>query len=255
MKLGLEGRVIIITGAASGIGRAMANSFCAEGAHVFGVDRDGAGIAAMAEEAATQGGEIATFVADLTHKAQVESIVDAALERFGTVDVLINNAGVMDRFQPVDELEDDIWDRNMAVNADAPMRLMRKAIRVMLAKGGGSVINVISMSSISGASAGIAYTASKSAMQGLTRATAWAYAERGIRCNAILPGATMTNIGKSIDGGVSQAGFDRSSRFHALMPVRMEAQDMADVALFLASDRAVRISGAEISADGGWCAC
>jgi NAD(P)-dependent dehydrogenase (short-subunit alcohol dehydrogenase family) len=255
MDLGLEGKIVLVTGAASGIGRAMAHGFAAHRARVFAVDRNAEELGETVREGADLGGEIVPHVADLMDRAQVETIVDAAAARFGRVDVLVNNAGIMDKFQGIDELDDDVWERNMAVNVDAPMRLMRKAVRVMLATGGGAIVNVISMSALSGASAGVAYTASKHALMGLTRATAWAYAERGIRVNAILPGSTATNIGQSIGPDFSEVGQARSARFHALNPVRMVPQDMADLALFLASDRAVRISGAEVSADGGWCAC
>jgi NAD(P)-dependent dehydrogenase (short-subunit alcohol dehydrogenase family) len=255
MELGLEGKGVLLTGAGSGMGQAMAVSFAEHGANVFAVDRNAEGLDETVALGAGRSGTIAPYVADLAVREQTEDLVDAALARFGRLDVLINNAGIMDRFQAVDELDDEVWERNLAINTDAPMRLMRKAARAMLPQGSGVIINVISMSAVSGASAGVAYTASKHALMGLTRATAWAYAERGIRVNAILPGATATNIAQSIGTDFSPVGQARSARFQALYPVRMTPQDMADIALFLASDRAIRINGAEISADGGWCAC
>jgi NAD(P)-dependent dehydrogenase (short-subunit alcohol dehydrogenase family) len=255
MDLGLEGKSVLLTGAGSGIGRAIALSFADHGANVLGVDRDLTALAETVALSASMQGTIIAEVADLALVEQTERLVDVALTTFGRLDVLINNAGIMDLFQAVDDLDDDVWSRNMAINTDAPMRLMRKAARVMLPAGHGAIINVISLSANSGASAGVAYTASKHALMGLTRATAWAYAERGIRVNAILPGATATNIGKSIGPEASAIGKARSQRFQALNPAQMVPQDIADVALFLASERAVRINGAEINADGGWGSC
>lgn len=251
MDFGLSGKVVVVTGAASGMGRAMAKAFAFEGSRVFAIDRDADGLAGTVAEAAGPAGEIDIVVADLVNRAATETLIDQAVARFGSVDILINNAGVMDRFQGVGDLEDDIWERAMAVNLDAPMRLMRKALPIMLARGEGIIINVISNAGRGGASAGAAYTASKHAMLGLSRSTSWTYATRGIRCNAILPGPTDTNIARTIDGTISAKDMERYALFHGLTPLRMEAQDIAELALFLASDRAKRINGAAIAADGG----
>jgi NAD(P)-dependent dehydrogenase (short-subunit alcohol dehydrogenase family) len=249
--MGLSGKAVIITGAASGMGRAMTHGFVSNGARVFAIDRDAEGLAATALATAGLAGEIDLAVADLANRAATETLIDHAAARFGPPDVLINNAGIMDRFQGVADVEDEIWERAMAINLDAPMRLTRKALRLMLARGHGVIINVVSTSGYSGGSAGAAYTASKHALLGLTRSTAWTYATRGIRCNAILPGSTITNISRSIDGPISATDLERYSLVHALTPVRLAAEDIAELALFLASDRAKRINGAEIAADGG----
>jgi len=112
--------------------------------------------------------------------------------------VLCNNAGVMDYMQGVGELSDDIWRRVLSINLDGPMFTCRRAVRYMLTHGGGSIINVGSTASLHGGAAGAAYTASKHALVGLTRSTAWMYAKKGIRCNAICPGGTATNIGETM---------------------------------------------------------
>jgi len=251
VQLGLEDKVVIVTGAASGMGRAMARTFCGEGARVFAIDRDAEGLASSAEEAAPAGGEIRTLVADLTKVDDIERIVPGAVDAFGTVDVLVNNAGVMDRFQGVAQIEDDIWQRVFTVNVEAPMRLMRAAVPILREKGAGAVVNVASNAGTNGGNAGATYTASKHALIGLTKNTAWTYATDGIRCNAIMPGSTVTNIGKSIDGTRGDA-FERYAIVHATMPYRLEAQDIADLAAFLASDRAKHLNGALVAADGGW---
>ena len=125
----------------------------------------------------------------------------------------------------------------------------------MLAQGSGSIVNTASTAGIHGGAAGAAYTAAKHALVGLTRNTAWMYAKRGIRCNAICPGATITNIGESMtEDRIDAAGAGRAMEFSALAPAYLEAGDIAALALFLASDKSRHINGAIIPADGGWAA-
>jgi NAD(P)-dependent dehydrogenase (short-subunit alcohol dehydrogenase family) len=141
----------------------------------------------------------------------------------------------------------------LAVNLDGPLFTSRRAIPVMSGGGGGSIINIGSTASLSGGAAGTAYTTSKHALLGLTRSTAWMYARQGIRCNIICPGATATNISESMpEDRLDPTGAARAREFAGLIPLVLDAADIANLALFLASDEAVHINGAVITADGGW---
>lgn len=141
------------------------------------------------------GGTIVGLGGSIADKETAEQLVDHAVSTYGRLDILCNNAGVMDYMQAVGELSDDAWRRVLRINLDGLMFTSRRAVPHMCKQGGGSIVNIASTAGISGAAAGAAYTASKHALVGLTRNTAWMYAQQGIRCNAICPGGTKTNIG------------------------------------------------------------
>ncbi|MGD9713556.1 MAG: SDR family oxidoreductase, partial [Thermomicrobiales bacterium] len=171
------------------------------------------------------------------------------------LDVLVNNAGVMDYMQGVGELTDDVWRKVMSINLDGPMYTMRRAVRQMIAQGGGSIVNVASVGGIEGGAAGAAYTASKHALVGLTRNTAWVYALQGIRCNAVCPGGVNTRISETMpQDKLDHAGAARAGAYAALIPKMIEPEDVADLIAFLASDDSARINGAIIPIDVGWTA-
>jgi NAD(P)-dependent dehydrogenase (short-subunit alcohol dehydrogenase family) len=184
----LPEKVVVITGAASGMGRAMAERFAAEGASVVAGDWHAQRLEETVASIRNGGGTITAAQGDIADKQTAEHLVELAVTTYGRLDVLCNNAGVADYMQGVGELSDDIWRRVLSIDLDGPMFTTRRAIPTMIAQGGGSIINVASTAGISGGSAGAAYTAAKHALVGLTRNTAWMYAEKGIRCNAICPG-------------------------------------------------------------------
>lgn len=251
----LEGKVAVITGAGSGMGLAMATRFAAEGARIvagdWNADRLNAAVAAIAGN----GGTITGAQGNIADQATAEGLIDLAISTYGRLDILCNNAGVMDFMQGVGELSDDVWRRVLGINLDGPMFTSRRAVSHMLTQGSGSIINVASTAGIHGGAAGAAYTASKHALVGLTRNTAWMYAKRGIRCNAICPGATVTNIGESMmPERIDKPGSERTGAFAALAPAYLDPTDIAALALFLASDESHHINGAIIPADGGWAA-
>ena len=251
----LEGKVALITGAASGMGLAMATLFANEGAKVVAGDWNTERLDAAVASIQGQGGTIIGSQGNIADQATAEQLVDLAITSYGRLDVLCNNAGVMDYMQGVGELSDDIWRRVLGINLDGPMFTSRRAIQHMLARGAGSIINVASTAGIHGGAAGAAYTASKHALVGLTRNTAWMYAQRGIRCNAICPGATKTNIGETMpQDRLDAAGATRAGAFAALAPAYLDPSDIAALALFLASDESRHVNGAIIPADGGWAA-
>lgn len=251
MRLG--GKVVIVTGAGSGMGLAIVNRFAREGATLVAADWNGPRLDAVVSSITAEGGAIVGVRGDISDQATAEGLVDRALAEHGRVDVLVNNAGIMDHMAGVGEVTDEIWQKVMAVNLQGPMYTMRRAVPAMVAAGGGSIVNVASTAAISGGAAGAAYTTSKHGLLGLTLNTAWMYATRGVRCNAICPGGTATNIAETMPKEkLDPAGAARAGAFAALIPLYLVPEDIANLALFLASDESVHINGAVITADGGW---
>jgi len=251
----LDGKIVVITGAGSGMGRAMALRFAKEGATIVGTDIASDRIEEVGREVADAGGVMTPLVTDVSKREDAEKMVRTAIENHGALDVLVNNAGIMDQFQGVATIDDDTWQRVIAVNLHGPMYAMRVAVPFMKEHGGGSIVNVASAAGVGGGAAGAAYTASKHGLVGLTRNTAFTYAPMGVRCNAILAGGVETNIQDSIDmSKADQEALQQLGTWHASMPATLKAEDIANLALFLASDESVRISGALIAADAGWLA-
>jgi NAD(P)-dependent dehydrogenase (short-subunit alcohol dehydrogenase family) len=251
----LRNKVTVITGAGSGMGLAMAQQFAAEGARVVAGDWNAERLDAAVAGIRASGGTIVGAQGNIADQGTAEALVDLAFATHGRLDVLVNNAGVMDYMQGVGELSDDIWRRVLSINLDGPMFTMRRAIPRMLAQGGGSIVNIASTAGIKGGAAGAAYTASKHALVGLTRNTAWMYAMQGLRCNAICPGGTRTNIAETMPPErMDAAGAARAGAYAALIPAMLDPEDIASLALFLASDESRHINGAIIPADAGWTA-
>ena len=249
----LQGKVAVITGAGSGMGLAMATLFAKEGAKVVVGDWNAQRLDEAVATIQASGGSIIGEQGNIADQAAAEHLIDLAVSTHGRIDILCNNAGVMDYMQGVGELSNDIWRRVLSINLDGPMFTSRRAIPQMIAQGGGSIINTASTAGISGGAAGAAYTASKHALVGLTKNTAWMYATKGIRCNAICPGGTKTNIGESMTPDrIDMAGAMRAQAFAGLIPAILEPTDIANLALFLASDESRYINGAIIPADAGW---
>ncbi|MBN2404452.1 MAG: SDR family oxidoreductase [Coriobacteriia bacterium] len=251
----LQGKVVVITGAGSGMGRAMANLFAAEGAKIVAGERNETTLTEVVAEVKAAGGEIVGVQGDVSKQSDAESIVEAAVASFGRIDVLCNNAGVMDTNQGAAEITNEMWDRVIGINLNGPMYLTRKAVPEMLKGGGGSIINTASVAGLGGGAAGLAYTVSKHGLVGMTRQTAWRYGQEGVRCNAIAAGAVETNIVQSVDQSkMDPAGTARCQAYYAAIPGQLKAKDIADLALFLASDDSKMINGAIIPADAGWSA-
>lgn len=253
----LENKVAIVTGAGAGLGKAIAILYAGEGAKVLAADINETALAELEKEIAAAGGTVKTIRANMALPEDVEAMVKAATNNFGTVDILVNNAGVMDDFSPVADVSDAMWDRVMKINVDGPFRAMRSVLKIMLEKGSGSIVNIASVGGLNGARAGAAYTASKHALVGLTKNTGYMYAKKGIRCNAIAPGAMNTSIAATIDYEHMPALALVNERIMpgmALNPRGAEPVEVAQVALFLASDNASFVNGTTIVADAGWTA-
>jgi NAD(P)-dependent dehydrogenase (short-subunit alcohol dehydrogenase family) len=246
-------RVAVITGAGSGIGRAVMVRLAAEGAAVVGCDVNQAGLEATLASV-REGGHDATVVpADVSSQADVDRLVAEAVDRHGRVDLLANVAGIMDWFLPAHEVDDETWNRVMAVNVNGPMLLCRRVLPGMLENGAGAIVNVASVAGLRGGGAGVAYTTSKHALVGMTRSIAWTYRGDGIRCNAICPGGVQTNIGTTAIPR-SQWAFERLGKSLALAERAAEPDEIAALLSWLGSDEAANVNGAIVTADGGWTA-
>lgn len=236
----LDGKIAVVTGAASGIGRSLARRFHAEGAELVISDVDGDRLARVAAELGCE-----SVVADVSDRADVERLLDR--ER---IDVLCNNAGVLDALTPLAEVDDDLWRRVMSINLDGPFYACRAALPKMIAAGGGVILNTCSAAALSGGRAGAAYTASKHALLGLTRSVAWYYGDQGIRCNAIAPGAIQTKM--HTRAPMHEDGMKKYMEYFPTMPPPGKAMAVADAACFLVSDAARYVNGEVLSVDGGW---
>ncbi|MFC4011270.1 SDR family NAD(P)-dependent oxidoreductase [Nonomuraea purpurea] len=244
-----DDKVALITGAGSGIGRAMAVAFAKAGARVVACDLD----KERAEATAAGIGEAAVAVqADISAQESAADLVEAAIAAYGRIDVLCNNAGIMDTMALPHDITAELWDRVLRVNLTGTFLVTHAVLPHLLSQGGGAIVNTASEAGIRGGTAGAAYTASKHGVVGLTRSVAWAYAKDGIRCNAILPGPTMTAIAENAT--FDPTGAARLGPVLALGERMAQPEQMADAALFLASDAASFVNGAIVPVDGGWSA-
>jgi NAD(P)-dependent dehydrogenase (short-subunit alcohol dehydrogenase family) len=243
----LDGKVALITGGGSGMGKVAAELFASEGARVVLTDvNDEAGHAT-----ADQIGEAAQYVhADVSQEADAAAMVRSAVERFGRLDVLYNNAGVMLADDgSVHATDESIWDTTLAINVKGVAFGCKFGIPAMLESGGGSIINVASFVAWLGAATSqTAYTASKGAVLAMTREIAVGYARQGIRCNALCPGPIDTPLLAELLADPVQ----RQRRFvHIPMGRLGQAEELAKAALFLASDDSSYMTGASLIVDGG----
>ncbi|KAJ6585142.1 short-chain dehydrogenase/reductase SDR [Mycena capillaripes] len=252
MSINLQGKVAIVTGASSGMGLATVKALLAAGCSVMGAD--------ISKAPEIQETSFAFTQMDLTKSESPRALVEACQKSFGEkIDILLNVAGIMDSFASVATVTDAEYERVIAVNLTAPVRLMREVTQVMKAHKSGVIVNVSSKAGISGAASGVAYTISKHGLIGATKNTAWLLKSEGIRCNAICPGAVATNIGSGFD----QSKMDMPS-FMALQPIHnvqsnmttgegvMQPETIANVLLLLASDLSKDLNGVVLPIDNGW---
>lgn len=249
----LQDKVAIVTGAASGMGKAIAELYAQEGAKVVVSDYNFEGAVAVADGIKANGGDAIAVKTNVAELSELEQLFAETTKTYGKLDILVNNAGIMDGMEPVGEISDEKWDRVFSVNTTGVMRAMRIATNIFLEQGHGVIVNNISAGGLRGARAGAAYTASKHAVTGLTKNTAYMYANSGIRCNGIAPGGVATNIQASMTG-VSQFGAGRQMTGNQTMPRVGQPHEIAELALFLGSDASSFINGQVIAADAGWTA-
>ncbi|MBD3918348.1 glucose 1-dehydrogenase [Paenibacillus sp. PR3] len=250
----LQGKVAVVTGAGSGMGKAIATLYAQEGAKVIVADINQASVDAVVTEIKQNGGEAAGAVVNVGKKEDVENMINAAVSAYGSLDILVNNAGVMDNFTPVGDVSDELWDRLIDINLKGPFMACRTAVNIMKEQpNGGVIVNNASVGGLFGTRGGAAYIASKHGLIGLTKNIASTYGREGgnIRANAIAPGGVNTNIQSTITAphplglaALTDAGPGKLA----------DPMEIARVALFLGSDDSSFVNGDVIKADGGWTA-
>ena len=239
----MKNKIVIVTGAGRGIGQAIAERFGAEGSRVILVDIDEAGVSSVAEGIVASGGSASAVATDVASEEQVDVLFDQVLSDFGSLDVLVNNAGVISPTKHLLEVDKAWWDMIIGVNLTGTFMCARRAAHIMAPKGHGSIINMSSGGATKAHRAFVAYDASKGGIEAMTRAMALDLAPYGVRVNCLVPGFIDTY------------GADEEKRENqgAIVPLgRMgEAADLAGSAVFLASSDSAYITGQRIVVDGG----
>jgi len=247
----LEGRIAIVTGAGSGMGRAIAQEFVAEGANVLALDvRKGA-----VEETVAMVGKpdrIVAFECDMAKEDNIKAAVAETMRLWGRVDIVCNNAGVLDDYVIAEETSTELWNRILGINLTGPFLMCREVLPIMVAQGKGAIINTASISAFIAGGGGSAYTTSKHGVLGLTRQLAFEYGRKGVRVNAICPGPIHTGM---TDYLLTPEGRNEhvDSIIEALPAGRWgKPVEIARLAVYLASDDADFIHGSSYVMDGGW---
>lgn len=250
-----ENKVVLITGTSAGVGRAAAKKYAQEGATVLGIARRENLQETLRQEIEAAGGVFVPVVGDVTVEADVDRFIETALEKYGRIDILVNNAGTSDLLYMTENTSNETWDSIMALNLTAPFMTMRKALPSMLNAGAGSIVNVGSVASMRGMIGGVAYTASKHGLVGLTKSTAYYYARQGIRCNLVMPGGVDTYLCSAEIAAINEPeGFAMSNSVCSTMIRIAQPEEIADVIMYLSSDDASIVNGAVVSADAGFTA-
>ena len=258
----LTGRVALVTGAGSGLGRGIALAMAQQGAAVAAVDIDAASAKETAALVGRAGGRAEGIGADTSAADEVDRAVSAAVAALGPLDIMVNNAGILDGYRDVDELDEAVWSRVIAIDLTGVFLGCKRALREMLPRGRGRIINMASAAGLNGTGGGAAYVAAKHGVVGLTRQMAVAYSGRGITVNAICPGVVLTGLRQHSQAILGPGMPDMSGRgvavgdeqVRALVPAgrRGTVEEIASAACYLASDEAAYITGHALVVDGGW---
>jgi NAD(P)-dependent dehydrogenase (short-subunit alcohol dehydrogenase family) len=244
----LAGKVAVVTGGNAGIGEAIAQTFVREGAAVVITGRRQDELDRVVHEITHQKGKVIAVAGSVTDDRHVRAVVNEAIQRFGSLDILINNAGVGEFGRRLHELDDETWARVLDVNLTGAFRMTRAAVPEMLKRGRGSIVNISSIASLVGIPYLPAYAASKGALDALTRAIAVDYAKDGLRCNVVNPGLIATPMAAPLMANPEQLDpiLDR-------YPIRRpgKPEEVAAMVLYLASDEAMWVTGGTFRIDGG----
>ena len=249
----LAGKSAVVTGAANGIGRATASVFAAEGARLVVTDIDGDGLEAIRDELRDQGAEIETVVGDVSQDADAHRMIDAAVERYGRLDILVANAGVIPLGAITESTAED-WDRVMSIDGRGMFLTCKYAIEAMLQTGGGAIVCLSSISGVAGQARQSTYGPAKFAASGLTKHLAVEWADKGIRVNAVAPGTIRTEAVRRLPDQPGGAEYVSEIIKNHPMGRLGEPEEVAKAIAFLASDDASFITGAILAVDGGYLA-
>lgn len=251
----LKNKVAIITGASSGIGKAVATLFAQEGAIVVAGARRLEKLNDLKQNVENKGyeGKIVPVEVDVSKDEDLKKLVDTAIENFNTIDILVNNAGILDEYKALENIEDDLWMKLFDVNVHSIMKLSRLVIPVMKTNKAGSIINTASVGGLHGMRGGLGYVATKHAVVGMTKNIAYTYADQGIRCNAVAPGSISTEIGAKV-ANPDMLTLNKLMDSAKLFPYLATPEDLAKTYLYLASDDSPFTNGTVVVVDGGWTA-
>ena len=244
IKMALKNKVVLISGAASGMGKGEALAFAEAGAKVVIADLDKEKADQVVAEIQENKGTTLAVETDITSTEAIAKLYQQVKESFGTVDVLVNNAGVFDQYQPLLDMDKDNWNFYLQINLTSVYEMTRTFLPDMIEKGGGKVINVASIAGLVAGKGGAAYTAAKHGVIGLTKHTASEYAAKGIQCNAIAPGTIETPLIAEVKDQIPTDNIP-ADRFG-------QVEEVANLVLFLASDKSNFINGVTLPIDGGY---
>jgi NAD(P)-dependent dehydrogenase (short-subunit alcohol dehydrogenase family) len=260
--MSLADRTAVVTGAGSGLGRAIALALAGRGARVAVVDLDAASAEETAKLITSAGGRATALRADTSVAADVDRAVTEAVKQLGPLEIMVNNAGILDGYFDVDEMSEAVWRRVIDIDLTGVFLGCKRAVKEMLPRGRGRIVNMASVAGLNGTGGGPAYIAAKHGVVGLTRQMAVAYSSRGITVNAVCPGVIPTGLRKNSQGILGPDVPDMSGRgvsvnddqVRALVPAgkRGTVEDVASAVCYLASDEAGYITGHAMVVDGGW---
>jgi NAD(P)-dependent dehydrogenase (short-subunit alcohol dehydrogenase family) len=260
--LSLTNRMAVVTGAGSGIGRAIARALAVDGAAVAAVDIDPASAEETAALIAKAGGKAKAFQADTSKSGDVDRAVGGAIEALGPLEIMVNNAGVLDGYFNVDEMDEALWRRVIDIDLTGVFLGCKRALVEMLPRGRGRIVNMASVAGLNGTGGGAAYIAAKHGVVGLTRQMAVTYSARGVTINAVCPGPILTDLRQHSQQILGPGTPDMTARgiavsddqVRAVVPAgrRGTVEDIASAVRYLASDEAGYITGHSLVVDGGW---
>ncbi|KAH0346095.1 putative short chain dehydrogenase/oxidoreductase, partial [Aureobasidium melanogenum] len=251
----MHGKTALVTGGCGGLGLAISDALLTAGCNVVVCDINPSTLQKF-RDSHSSSNKILALHCDISKQSQVTKLFEDSIQQFGKVDFVVNNAGIMDKMDPVGTLDMQLYEKVIAVNLTAPIMISKVAVQHMMDKNiAGCIINIASIGGIRGFAAGVAYTASKHAVVGLTKNTAVFYGSKGIRCNAVLPGGMETNIGTAFAAGYNQEGMAVvKDKAMATAQGPSPLKNVAAAVAFLCSHAAASINGVCLPVDQGWTA-